>query len=70
MSLTELKREISTLSFEARAELAAFLCELDDSPLSTEWQVEIKRRLHEFQSGAVKAIPHEEVMRDLRSRYR
>lgn len=38
-------------------------------PLDPEWEAEIARRIAEFDAGEVEAIPMEQVMANLRTKY-
>ena len=63
--VTELFAQASLLSDEDRATLAGLLIESLESEVDPDveeaWRVEIERRMAEFDSGAVKAVPWEEV---------
>ena len=67
--LRELLREASELPEQDRATLAGVLIEsLDPAPdpgVEAAWAEEIRRRVAELDSGAVKTVSWEEVRRDL-----
>jgi putative addiction module component (TIGR02574 family) len=70
--IKEIFREAVDLPEHDRADLAGLLIEsLDpepDSDVDAAWSAEIQRRVVELESGAVKAIPWEEVRRRLAAR--
>jgi putative addiction module component (TIGR02574 family) len=63
--VTELFAQASLLSDEDRATLAGLLIESLESEVDPDvegaWRVEIERRMAELDSGAVQAVPWEEV---------
>lgn len=67
-----LEAEALRLGEKDRAELArVLLLSLDDSEeqaTELEWAEEAERRYQEIKSGAVRAIPSEEVIQEARSR--
>src|SRR4051812_38058612 len=76
--LTQLERDVLSLDIRSRGRLAArLLASLDDvseEEVSEEenlrlWAEEADRRAQDLESGASEAIPFEDVMRDLRSRF-
>jgi putative addiction module component (TIGR02574 family) len=68
-----LKAELAKLSSKERAEIAHYLIRtLDegaDADADEAWEAEIKRRVAEIESGAVKGIPAEKVFAELRKKY-
>ena len=73
-SFDEILRAALELSPNARAMLAGHLLESLDGPEQTEidaaWSEEIERRIREVDEGRVKLIPGEEVLAELRSRFK
>lgn len=73
-SLDEILRAALELPPSARAMLAGLLLEsLDDSEqteLDAAWSEEIERRIRDIDEGRVKLIPGEEVLAELRSRFK
>lgn len=73
-SLDEVFRAALDLPPEARARLAGVLLEsLDDSEqtdLDSAWSEEIERRIRDIDEGRVELIPGEEVLAELRSRFK
>jgi putative addiction module component (TIGR02574 family) len=73
-SLDEVLRAALDLPPEARARLAGVLLEsLDDSEqteLDAAWSEEIERRIRDIDEGRVELIPGEEVLAELRSRFK
>ena len=70
MTLEELKAEALKLTVEEREWLADFLyasVDDEDSDLGEEWQAEIARRIEEVRSGAVRTIPAEQALPQIRS---
>ncbi|HEU0015861.1 MAG TPA: addiction module protein [Longimicrobium sp.] len=70
-----LKAEVLGRSSEERADLAhSLIASLDDEPeedlaeVEAAWEAEIARRLGEFRSGAVQAVPAVEVFAEARAR--
>ena len=70
----KLLKDAMKLPTKTRAAIAgSLLRSLDgesEEDVEAAWAAEIKRRLDEFDSGKVKAIPWSEVRRSLRSRHR
>ena len=66
-SLAQVKIDAAALSFEEREGLVAYLCELNDLPLSAEWVAEIERRIKEVDDGVADMIPAEEFFAKLRA---
>ena len=73
MKVEEITEEALALPSEARALLADRLVEsldpAENGPLHQVWATEAKRRLQEFRSGAVQAIPGEDATAKLRKKY-
>jgi putative addiction module component (TIGR02574 family) len=73
-SFEEILRAALELSPNARAMLAGQLLESLDDPEQTEidaaWSEEIERRIRDVDEGKVKLIPGEEVLAELRSRFK
>ena len=73
-ALEEILRAALELPPDARAMLASHLLESLDEPEQTEidaaWSEEIERRIREVEEGKVKLIPGEEVLAELRSRFK
>jgi len=77
LPLKKLEMEALELPSGERAELAkTLLVSLDDEPgddpaeVERAWDVEIRRRLAELDSGTAELIPAEEVFAELRTRPR
>ena len=72
--LGEILRAALELPPDARAMLASHLLESLDDQKQTEidaaWSEEIERRIREVEEGKVKLIPGEEVLAELRSRFK
>jgi putative addiction module component (TIGR02574 family) len=70
MTVEELTAAALALSEEDRAFLADRLTESLETPEETEhrkaWEIEIRRRVEELESGKVKGIPLDEVMERVR----
>lgn len=76
----KLKPVLAALSAEDRQELTRYLLELDDpvdpadgisdSEWHAAWEAELERRADAVDSGAVSGRPVDEVMRELRDRFR
>ena len=65
----ELSRRAKDLSPEERVQLAEDILatvHVEDDEVDAAWDAEIKRRIAELESGAVQAIPAEEVFARLR----
>ena len=73
-SFDEIWRAALELPPHVRAMLAGHLLESLDDPKQTEidaaWSEEIERRIREIDEGRVKLIPGEEVLAELRSRFK
>jgi len=73
-SVDEILRAALKLPPSARAMLAGHLLESLDDPEQTEidaaWAEEIERRIRDIDEGRVKLIPGEEVLAELRSRFK
>ena len=73
-SFDEILRAALELPPNVRAMLAGHLLESLDNPEQTEidaaWSEEIERRIREVDEGRVKLIPGEEVLAELRSRFK
>jgi putative addiction module component (TIGR02574 family) len=73
-SFEEILRAALELPPNARAMLAGHLLESLDDPEQTEidaaWSEEIERRIRDIDEGKVKLIPGEEVVAELRSRFK
>lgn len=71
MEASELLKHALSLPDKERADLAASLIDsLDsvvDEGVEAAWQEEVARRLKEFETGKVKAIPWDEVRREARA---
>ncbi len=70
-TLQDLLPQVQQLSSEDRAELASILLrslepEEDPEDVAAAWAEELERREEEIRSGKVVAIPHEQVMAELR----
>ena len=70
----QLKSALANLSEEDREGIRDYLDELAEGELSQDeweeaWGEEINRRIADMESGKVKMIPGEEVMRRLREKY-
>jgi putative addiction module component (TIGR02574 family) len=70
----EIESAALALPLEARATLAEHLLESlsveDQQRIDATWAIEAKRRDQEIEDGLVTALPGEEVMKRLRSRYK
>jgi putative addiction module component (TIGR02574 family) len=73
-SVDEILRAALKLPPNARAMLAGHLLESLDDPEQTgidaAWAEEIERRIRDIDEGRVKLIPGEEVLAELRSRFK
>jgi putative addiction module component (TIGR02574 family) len=73
-SLSEILRAALELPPDARATLAGLLLESLDDTEQTEvdaaWSEEIERRIRDIDEGRVELIPGEEVLAELRSRFK
>ena len=73
-SVVEILRTALELPPDARAMLAGHLLEsLDDSEqteIDAAWSEEIERRIRDIDEGRLKLIPGEEVLAELRSRFK
>jgi putative addiction module component (TIGR02574 family) len=67
----ELLKKAMSLPVAERAELAGSLIEsldkTEDGPIRAAWEAEIARRMSEFDSETVRAVPLEEARRKLSS---
>ena len=74
MSYEEIENAALALPSEARSMLAEHLLESLDAEeqqrIDALWLTEAERRIKEIEDGTVAAIPGEEVMQRLRSRYK
>jgi putative addiction module component (TIGR02574 family) len=74
MSYEEIKTAALALPPDARAMLAEDLLEsldaADQQRIDALWAIEAERRIKQIENGTVTAIPGEEVMQRLRSRYK
>jgi putative addiction module component (TIGR02574 family) len=74
MSYEEIENAALALPPEARSMLAEHLLESLDAEeqrkIDALWATEAERRIREIEDGTVAAIPGEEVMQRLRSRYK
>ncbi len=70
MSVQELEAEILKLPSHERARLAEVLIESleEEDEIARAWADEAERRYEELRSGAVDAVPAEEVFARIRSR--
>jgi len=73
VALKELTKKVLSLPVQERAELAHNLIQSIDSDVgqdvSSSWDVELEKRVHEINEGKVKGIPAEEVFANLREKY-
>ncbi len=71
--MKQLTRDALELSIQDRAELAHILItsidESADGDISSEWDLELKKRVREIREGKVKGIPAEEVFAKLEEKY-
>jgi len=69
--VTELLRKVLELSVTDRAELAGSLIEtldrIKEKSVEDAWEAEIVRRMEDLDSGRIKPVPHDEVLRRLDS---
>lgn len=75
----KLKPLLAALTADERAEVAEYLAALNngddegEDPTPEEWDAawadEIDRRIADAEAGKTKAIPHEEVMRQMKEKY-
>jgi putative addiction module component (TIGR02574 family) len=74
MSYEEIENAALALPAEARSLLAEHLLESlgaeEQQIIDALWAAEAERRIKEIENGTVAAIPGEEVMQRLRSRYK
>ncbi|HKS11251.1 MAG TPA: addiction module protein [Pyrinomonadaceae bacterium] len=74
MSYEEIENAALALPAEARSLLAEHLLESlgaeEHQVIDALWAAEAERRIKEIENGTVAAIPGEEVMQRLRSRYK
>ena len=71
LTLDELKQQAAKLSDAERARLALFLIESLDAPaeegdVEEAWQLEIERRVAQYERGEVHLIPGDEVFAEAR----
>lgn len=71
MTFEQLEKELLKLPAADRARLARrLLSSLEGEPgLDEEWKAEARRRDEELESGAVEALPLEEVLESVKSQY-
>lgn len=71
MTFEQLEKELLKLPAADRARLARrLLSSLEDEPvLDEDWKAEARRRDEELESGAVEALPLEEVLESVKSQY-
>jgi putative addiction module component (TIGR02574 family) len=71
MTTDQIEQELLKLPTADRARLAErLIASLDaDSEVEAAWMVEVRRRDEELQSGAVQAIPVEDALTTIRSRF-
>lgn len=73
-SFDDILRTALELPPESRAMLAAHLLESLDGPeqldIDAAWSEEIERRIRDIDEGRVQLIPGEEVLAELRSRFK
>jgi putative addiction module component (TIGR02574 family) len=71
MTTDQIERELLKLPVADRARLAErLIASLDeDSEVEAAWKVEVRRRDEELQSGAVQAIPVEDALTTIRTRF-
>lgn len=65
--VNELAERYRQLSDEERHSFAELVAPLDDSAVSREWLDEIRSRANDIDTGKVKLIDGEEVLRELRA---
>ena len=72
-ALKQLIHDALELPTQERAELAHILiASIDDDveeDISFDWDMELKKRVHEIREGRVKGIPAEDVFAKLREKY-
>ena len=73
-TLQQLTHDALELSVQERAKLAHVLITsidegTDDASISSDWDLELKRRVQEIREGKVKGIPAEEVFAKLEEKY-
>lgn len=72
-TLKQLTHDALELSTHERAELAHILiASIDgdvDEDISSDWDLKLKKRVHEIREGRVKGIPAEDVFAKLREKY-
>jgi putative addiction module component (TIGR02574 family) len=72
MKTQELLDQIVDLPVDQRAQLASEILQTLNRPdpeIEKEWVKEARRRLKDFESGHIDAIPGEQVHRELRQKY-
>lgn len=74
LSLAELEKQAMGLPLPDRARLItsliASLDSADEGDVEAAWVAEAERRLAEFESGKVKAVPADEVLKEARRKLR
>ena len=74
MSYEEIENAALALPAEARSMLAEHLLESlgaeEQQRIDALWAIEAERRIEQIENGTVAAVPGEEVMQRLRSRYK
>jgi len=74
LSLVELEKQAMALPLPDRAKLItsliASLDTADEGDVEAAWAAEAERRLSEFESGKVKAVPADEVLKEARRKLR
>ena len=73
IALKELTNKVLSLPVQERAKLAHSLIQSidggEEQDVSSAWDVELEKRVHEIREGKVKGIPAEEVFAKLREKY-
>ena len=73
-SLAELEKQAIELPLQDRAKLIASLIasldSADEGDVEAVWAAEAERRLAEFESGKIKAVPAAEVLKEARRKLR
>ena len=72
-TLSDITEDVIKLPREERLALVRILLDLDDSATVAEveisWNQEIRERISAYDEGNVKAIPFEELQREMRDRF-
>ena len=72
-TLSDITEDVIKLPREERMVLVRILLDLDDSATVAEveisWNQEIRERISAYDEGNVKAIPFEELQREMRDRF-